>query len=374
MKIFNAKVFIGNKFIEGGIDFDDKFKSCGEGITDGDVNANGAYIIPGLVDIHTHAAVDADASDGDADGMQKMSKYYASGGVTSWCPTTMTLKEHELIPAMNTIRDFVRPANGAKVAGIHMEGPFVSMAKRGAQNPDNIHVPDAELFKRLNDASGGLVRVITMACEEPGALEAIAEISKYCTVSIGHTTSDYDTAKRAYDVGATHLTHLFNAMPSLLHRDPGVIAAAYEAGATAEIITDGIHVHPAMIRIARDLFGKNLVLISDSLRCAGMPDGDYTLGGQDITMKDGKATLTGTDTIAGSSIHLMEGVRRSVSFGIKLEDAVYAATTAPARAINMSDTIGSIEKGKSADFCLLDKDLNVTDVYINGERMNYEDY
>lgn len=369
MKFKNAKVYIDGKFIQGGIEFEDRIINAGTDVGLDGKDAEGCYIIPGLVDIHTHAAVGADSSDGDANGMVSMSKYYAKEGVTSWCPTTMTLKEPELTTAMNVIRDFKRPSDGAKVAGIHMEGPFVSMEKRGAQNPDNIHVPDADMFKRLNDASGGLVKIITMACEEPGAIDAIKEISKYTTVSIGHTTSNYDTAKEAYAAGASHLTHLFNAMPSLLHRDPGVIAAALEAGATAEIITDGIHVHPAVIRIAHQLFGKNLVLISDSLRCAGMPDGEYELGGQAITMKDGKATLTGTNTIAGSSIHLMEGVRRSISFGIPFEDAIYAATTAPSIAIGMSDIIGSIKLGLASDLVLLNNDLEVKAVYINGERI-----
>ena len=157
-------------------------------------------------------------------------------------------------------------------------------------------------------------------------------------------------------------------MPSLLHRDPGVIAAASDAGATVELITDGLHIHPSVIRLTHRLFGEQLVLISDSLRCAGMPDGDYTLGGQPITMKDGKATLTGTDTLAGSSIHLMDGLRRAVSFGVPLEAAVTAATLAPARAIRRDGEIGSIEPGKCADLVVLDSDLNLKAVFIDGKR------
>lgn len=368
MIIKNAKIFMDHTFVDTDIEFDSVILSIGKIPADNAnvYDADGKYLIPGLIDIHSHAAVGEDASDGVPDGMEKMSLYYAKEGVTSWCPTTMTLKEPDLTEAMHTIRDFKRPKNGAKVCGINAEGPFVSREKCGAQNPDNIHVPDIALFKRLNDASGGLIKLITVAPEEPHAMDFIKEASKECTVSIGHTTASYDIAKKAYAAGASHVTHLFNAMPPLLHRDPGVIAAALESGATAEIITDGIHVHPAVIKLSHTLFGKNLCLISDSLRCAGMPDGDYMLGGQKITMKDGKATLTGTDTIAGSSIHLMEGLRRSVSFGIPLEDAVYAATTAPAKAIGADHQIGSIEVGKAADFVLLDKELNVTDVYING--------
>ena len=204
---------------------------------------------------------------------------------------------------------------------------------------------------------------------QPGAMEFIRDVSRTCTVSIGHTTADYDTAMAAYQAGASHATHLFNGMPSLLHREPGVIAAACDAGASVELITDGLHIHPSVIRLTHKLFGEKLVLISDSLRCAGMPDGDYTLGGQPITMKNGRATLTGTDTLAGSSIHLMDGLRRSVSFGVPLEAAVYAATEAPAKTIRRSD-IGRLAVGCCADLVLLDSQLNLKAVFIDGQRIS----
>ncbi|MCQ2507520.1 MAG: N-acetylglucosamine-6-phosphate deacetylase [Dorea sp.] len=366
MKIFNAKVFLDGQFVSGGIEFDARFLSVGPEITSGDLDARGAYIIPGLVDIHTHAAVGEDASDGKAEAMAVMGRYYAKEGVTSWLPTTMTLKEPVLTKAMEAIKSYKRPADGAKVAGIHLEGPFLCYAKRGAQNADNLHAPDVDMFHRLNQASGGLVRLVTVAPEEPGAITFIKEISKTCTVSVGHTTADYDTAMAAYQAGASHATHLYNGMPGLLHRAPGVIAAASDAGATVELIPDGFHIHPSVIRLTSRLFGDKLCLISDSLRCAGMPDGDYELGGQPITMKNGKATLTGTDTLAGSSIHLMEGLRRSVSFGLSLEYAVTAATISPAKAIRMEDTLGAIAPGRCADFVILDEALQVKDVYIDG--------
>lgn len=368
MRISNARVFAGGAFIDGGIDFDAKITAVGSAVTGG-TDARGCYLIPGLVDIHTHAAMGEDASDGRPEGMPVMSRYYARGGVTSWCPTTMTLKEPVLTEAMHTIRDFVRPENGAKVAGVNLEGPFLCYAKRGAQAAENLHAPDAAMFHRLNEASGGIVRLVTVAPEEPGAIPFIEEVSKVCTVSIGHTTADYDTAMAAYQAGASHATHLFNAMPSLLHREPGVIAAASDSGATVELITDGLHVHPSVVRLTHRLFGEKLVLISDSLRCAGMPDGDYELGGQPITMKNGKATLTGTDTLAGSSIHLMDGLRRAVSFGVPLEAAVTAATLAPAKAIQMDHAIGSLAPGKCADFVLLDQELNLKAVYIDGKQV-----
>lgn len=368
MRITNAKVFLDGAFVDGGIEFDEKITALGAGVTGGE-DAEGCYVIPGLVDVHTHAALGEDASDGKPEGMPVMSRYYAREGVTSWCPTTMTLKEPVLTRAMEVIRDFERPEDGAKVAGIHLEGPFLCYAKRGAQAAENLHAPDAAMFHRLNEASGGIVKLVTVAPEEPGAIDFIREVSRVCTVSVGHTTADYDTAMAAYAAGASHATHLFNGMPSLLHREPGVIAAASDAGATVELITDGLHIHPAVIRLTHRLFGEKLVLISDSLRCAGMPDGDYELGGQPITMKNGKATLTGTDTLAGSSIHLMEGLRRSVSFGVPLEAAVTAATLAPAKAIRMEDELGRLQVGRWADLVVLDKDLNVKSVYINGKKV-----
>ncbi|MCC8064190.1 MAG: N-acetylglucosamine-6-phosphate deacetylase [Clostridiales bacterium] len=370
MRIINARVFLGGGFVEGSVAFSETITAAGPAVAGpGELDAEGGYVIPGLIDIHTHAAVGADASDGDPEGLRTLSRYYAAGGVTAWCPTTMTLKEPELIRAMHTIRDFARPADGAKVAGVNLEGPFLSYAKRGAQNPENLHAPDIGLFRRLCDASGGLVRLVTVAPEEPGAIPFIREASKVATVSLGHTTADYGTAMAAYDAGASHATHLFNAMPPLHHREPGVIAAASDAGATVELITDGLHVHPAMVRLAHRLFGEKLVLISDSLRCAGMPDGDYVLGGQPITMKGGKATLSGTDTLAGSSIHLMDGLRRAVSFGVPLEAAVTAATLAPAKVIGRDGEIGSIAPEKQADLVVLDSQLNVKAVYIDGKRI-----
>ncbi len=370
MKIINAKVYINGAFEDGGLCFDERITAAGAGVAgEGDIDAGGCYIIPGLVDIHTHGAMGADASDGDPEGLLKMSRYLASQGVTSWCPTTMTLKEKELTAAVRTVRDFNRPADGARIAGIHLEGPFINPEKMGAQNPENIAAPDIDMFMRLNDESGGKVRLITMAPEVPGGIAFVKEASRVCTVSVGHTMADYDTAMAAYAAGASHATHLYNAMPPLHHRAPGVIGAAYDSGATAELICDGLHVHPSVVRLTHRLFGRRMVLISDALRCTGMLDGDYDLGGQQITLKDGRATLKSSDTLAGSTANLMQCLKRCISFGVPPEDAVYAATAAPAGVIKAEKEIGSLSAGCCADFVILDNKFNVADVYVGGKKI-----
>ena len=366
MVIGNARVYIGGQFRDASVTVENgKIAAIGQPDIPCDVDAGGKYLMPGFVDIHTHGAVNQDFSDGMAEGLPLMSRYYARNGVTSFLATTMTLKEETLMPAMETIREFVRPDNGAKCAGIHLEGPFLSYSKRGAQAAENLHAPDAQMFHRLNAASGDQVRLVTVAPEEPGAMEFIREVAPVCTVSLGHTAADYHTAMAAFAAGASHATHLFNGMPVFGHRAPGVVGAAFDSGATAELICDGLHIHPSVLRAAHKLFGKNMVAISDSLRCAGMPDGQYELGGQPIEMKNGKATLLGSDTLAGSSSNLLEEVRNLVSFGFSLEDAIYTVTAAPAKAARL-ENVGAIGVGKQADLLLLTEELELDAVYIDG--------
>lgn len=369
MKIVNGKVFIGHRFVQGGVEFERLIENFGETVTGKDgFDAEGGYIIPGLVDIHTHGAMGADASDASQEGLKRMACYYAANGVTGWLPTTMTIPEPELVKALESIRDFTRPTNGAKVFGVHLEGPFISPGKCGAQNPEDIRRPDVDSFYRWNEAAGGRIKLITVAPEAEGGLDFIRRISKTCTVSVGHTAAGYEIAREAFEAGATHTTHLYNGMTPFRHREPGVLGAAFDAGVTVELIADGLHVAPAVIRMTAQLFGDRLVLVSDSGRCAGMPDGEYALGGQSITMTGGKACLSGTDTLACSSVSLLECVRRAASFGIPLEDAVYAASAAPARAIG-AEKVGSIEVGYSADLVVLDESLQVKAVFVDGARV-----
>lgn len=376
MKIRNVRLFLGRSFVPGGIVFDQIIREAGPQVRpEADaIDGGGCLLIPGLVDIHTHAAVGEDASDGRPEGLEKMARYYAAGGVTSWCPATMTLPEDALIRAMQAISRVYKKQTGnqsrpggARIAGINLEGPFLSLARCGAQNPAFLKAPDPDLFDRLNEASGGLIRLVTVAPELPGAMDFIRRVRHKCTVSLGHTDADYDSCMAAFEAGASHVTHLFNAMTPPGHRAPGLPAAAFDSGVSVELITDGQHIHPAMVRLAFSLFRDRLALISDSLACAGMPDGQYCLGGQAVTLLNGRAVLTGTDTLAGSAIHLMDGIKKAAAFGIPLETAVYSATALPAKVIGMDACIGSLEPGKAADFVLLTPDLSVKAVYIDGK-------
>jgi len=367
MVIKNAKLLTPEgEFVKLDISFDTYIREIGHIGQPGDIDAEGCYLLPGLIDLHTHGAVGCDSSDGDPDGMRRLSAYYASHGVTSFCATTMTLPEAALTRAVTCIRDFQREEQGARCVGVYLEGPFLAAAKRGAQAPDNLRAPDTGMFHWLDKASGNRVKLVGVAPELPGAMDFIKEAAQVCTVSLAHTAADYDTAMQAYANGATQTTHLFNAMNGLHHRKPGVVGAALDSGAYAELICDGIHIHPSVVRIAFRLFGDKLILISDSMRGAGMPDGKYDLGGQMTTIMDGQALLA-DGTIAGSSIHLLQGVQNAISFGIPPETAVRAATIAPAKAIGMDGEIGSLAVGKWADMLLVDSRFQLVSTIINGK-------
>ena len=263
-----------------------------------------------------------------------------------------------------------RQAGGAELVGIHLEGPFLNAAKKGAQNGAYLHDPDAAMLERLQAAAAGCVRLVTIAPEQPGAMEFIhAAADMGIAVSLGHTTADYDTAKAALEAGADHATHLYNAMPPLAHRDPGVVGAAFDDPKTfAELICDGIHIHPAVVRATFRLFGpERMLLISDTMRAAGMPDGDYTLGGLAVAVKGPLCTLA-DGTIAGSATDLMACLRTAVSFGIPLADAVRAASYNPARSIGIEGRVGTLDAGKEASLVLLDqKDLSIREILFKGQ-------
>ena len=331
------------------------------------LDAQGLYAIPGLIDIHLHGCVGHDFCDGTPQAIQAIAGYLAANGITAFSPATMTLPEDVLQRVCETAAAY-RSEQGAMLCGITMEGPFFHEKKKGGQNGQYLRRPDAAMFARLQKASGGMLRIACIAPELDGAMPFIEEVSQQCAVSIAHTTADYDTATKAFAAGASHVTHLFNAMPPFLHREPGVVGAAADAGATVEIICDGIHLHPSVVRTAYKIFGDDhIVLVSDSMMAAGFLDGDYSLGMQRVFVKDRRAVLE-DGTIAGSTTNLMECVRHAVQFGLPLTSAVRMASANPARVIGQYDRMGSITPGKLANLVLLDQSLAIQNVWIGGVR------
>ncbi len=370
----NAVIFQGDAFVHGSFRVEDgRFTEIMTSVPAEDgVDLEGAHVIPGLIDVHNHGNSGADFSDGDYDGLVKMAKFLAGKGITSFAPANMTLPYEVLEKAFATAVRLHReqPAGCARLMGIQMEGPFFCEKKKGAQNGAYLRNPDFDAFKKLYDNCHGLIRIVDLAPELPGSVEFTQKASALCTVSVAHTDANYEEAKAVFEAGATHLTHLYNAMPSIHHRKPGVIGAASEnEHVTAELICDGQHVHPSAIRMAFRLFPGRICLISDALRCTGMPDGKYEFGGQDMFLKDNIGRLA-DGTIAGSVADLYTCMRNVISFGISREEAVRAATIIPARQLHRDGEIGSIEVGKLADFVVCDGDLQRKAVYMGGVRLS----
>ena len=371
----NARIFVDNEFRMGAFEVvDGKFGAIlPENVPADAIDLGGATVIPGLIEVHSHGCAGADFSDGDYEGLKAMAKQYAAWGVTSFAPASMTLPYDVLEKAFATAKRLVEEnIEGLSVLrGIQMEGPFFCYAKRGAQNADYLKNPDFEGFKALYDGCDGLVRIVDVAPELPGAAEFVAQASKLCTVSIAHTDSDYDHAKAAVDAGVTHLTHLYNAMPAIHHRNPGVIPAAVEnPKVRAEIIADGYHIHPSSVRLAFTMFKNRMVLVSDSGRCAGKDEGyQFDLGGQMAEIRGGVAKLVGTETIACSASNLWTCLCNAISWGIPEEEAVRAATYNPACALGVQDKVGSIATGKIADFLICADGYTGKRVFLAGKEI-----
>ena len=363
------------------------------------LDGNGAYAIPGLIDLHFHGCVGDDFCDGDIEAIRRIAEYEASVGVTAIAPATMTLPVEELEAILRTAVAYKKEYEGesfihkeagnvsekspagidgekkeerkrADFIGINMEGPFISPVKKGAQDERNIIPCDKEIAQKFLDASNGLVRFMGIAPEESeNAVSFIKDMKDKVNISLAHTNASYESAKKAFDAGANHAVHLFNAMPAFTHREPGVVGAVSDSNhVMAEIICDGVHIHPSMVRAAFKMMGaERMILISDSMRATGMPDGQYTLGGLDVKVRGNRATLVSDGALAGSVTNLADCMRTAVTkMGIPLETAIACATKNPAISLGVYEERGSISVGKKADIVLLDEKLTLKTVIKNG--------
>lgn len=368
----NARYFGSDgQFHRGGFRVeDDRIAAVGEAC--GGEDLGGAYVLPGLVDVHTHGCSGFDFSTSTVEELAVMAKTHARLGVAGFLATSMTLPEDRLAAAFAGAAQLREnpPEGAAQLLGINMEGPYFAEKRKGAQNAAYLRLPDEGLYRRLQEAAKGCIRMVDIAPELPGALELIAALRGEVVLSLAHSEADYDKAAEGFAAGVRHVTHLFNAMAGLHHRLPGPIAAAFEArDATAELVCDGVHLHPAIVRLCFALFGaERICLVSDSMEACGMPDGSYELGGQTVTVEGPRATLA-DGTIAGSVTPVLKGLQNLLRWGIPPEAAVCAASLTPARRLGVEAEYGAIAEGCRASFLVTDESFTPTAVYCNGSRL-----
>lgn len=333
------------------------------------IDAKGGYVSPGLIDLHIHGYLGKDVCDGEEESIKTISKGIVANGVTGFLPTTMTEDMKTIKKALEVLRNLKEESKtwkGSTILGCHAEGPFISMAKKGAQDPKYILKPDSEFVKEYAD----IIKIITLAPEEDE--NDFEEIRKMCkdtdvVVSMGHTSADYDTAKASTYAGVAHATHLFNAMTPLAHRAPGVVTAALNSDISCELIVDTFHVLPVFYDILWKLKGRKLCFITDCLPAGGLPYGEYSLGGQKIIYRDIVCRLE-DGTVAGSVLPLNKGVWNVYTNSqIPLWECVNCASLNPATTIGLEKTKGSIEVGKDADIVITDNEFNVQKTIIGGE-------
>jgi N-acetylglucosamine-6-phosphate deacetylase len=335
---------------------------------DGTRDLHGGWLLPGYIDVHVHGGGGFDAT-ASPDDMAAAVAFHRRHGSTRTLVSLVTAPVPQLVKQLGWVADLVAagPTPAGHVVGAHLEGPFLSHARCGAQNPEHLLLPDRAVFAELVEAARGSLRSVTIAPELPGALELIPDVvAAGAVAAIGHTDARYAQARAAIDAGATLATHLFNGMRPLHHREPGVIAAALGCDLACEVINDGVHVHPAITAlVARD--PRRLVLITDGIDAAGVGDGDFVLGGQDVRVRDGQARLAATGSLAGSTLTMDDAVRRAVLHcGLPIEVASAAASGNPARVLGIDDRCGRIAPGLDADFVVLDDNLRVTRVIAAG--------
>lgn len=369
MKITNALVYDTNDFVTKDIFIENGIFTA-SGNAEEVIDAKGCYAIPGLIDLHFHGCMGYDFCEHTTKALKQITEYEARAGITTICPATMTLPKDELLQICQAAASYHND-NGANICGIHLEGPFLSLQYKGAQNAAYLQKADYSFYQQLQEASNGLIKIVSLAPETPENLDFIQQAKDSVCISLAHSGADYATAKAAFDAGASHVTHAFNAMSPFHHRDPGIVGAALDsAHVSVELICDGIHIHPSMIRAAFAMFtDERIILISDSMEATGLSDGTYSLGGQTVSVKGRLATLA-DNTIAGSVSNLMDCVRYLVKeVNIPLTSAIRCATINPAKELGIYDHYGSIAPNKIANLVLLSPDLDVTSVFLAGKRI-----
>ena len=360
-RIVEGKALLYSDVIEGIVDVADVPNDAER------IDASGKYVAPGLIDLHIHGYLGKDVCDGEEESIRTIAGGLVQNGVTGFLPTTMTVDKQVIVKALETCRALKETSKtwqGTTILGVHAEGPFINPKKKGAQDPQYILKPDAAFVKEYAD----IIKVISLAPEMDEDFAAIKEIRRDTDVviSMGHTDADYDTAMAATTVGVRHATHLFNAMTALAHRNPGVVGAALNWDVTTELIVDTFHVNPALYSIVYRMKGDKLCFITDCLPAGGLPEGEYTLGGQRFISKGIECRLP-DGTIAGSVLKLNKGVWNVyTNSDIPLYECVNCASLNPAKAIGMDRTKGSLEVGKDADIIITDAEFNVEKTIIGG--------
>lgn len=332
------------------------------------IDAEGLFIAPGLIDVHIHGSGGKDTMDGTEEALKTISGTIAKNGVTAFLATTMTMGWDRISSALDQIRKGMKfEMPGAQLLGAHMEGPFINVQFKGAQNAEYVIPQSWELVKEYLD----VIKIVTLAPELPGAPEFISKLREnHIVASMGHSAASYEEASRGIDAGVSHCTHLFNAMTGVHHRNPGVASAALARDVTCELIADTIHVHPANFELVRRAKGVDkIALVTDSTEAGGMADGEYSLGGQPIIVKNGAARLQ-DGTLAGSVLNLNKGLYNFYkNTDCKLFEVFRTATANPAKELGIFDKKGSIAEGKDADFFLMDREFNVKATFVVGKRV-----
>ncbi len=363
MLLKNARIFINGSFTEASLEINNGIiesiclnKTVGEGM-----DLTGKYIIPALIDIHTHGCMGFDFSTASEDEIHKMRKYYYKNGITSILATTVSLSDSDIKNAVKTIiAASEKEKNEADIIGINLEGPYLSPKKCGAHDISLLKEPDIDFINSLGD----FIKIVNVAPEYEKAFDFIKRFRG--KVSVAHTDCDYDTALAAFNAGADHITHIFNAMNPLHHRNPSVIGAFFDSNAVAELICDGIHVHEAILRMMFAAKNKNIAVISDSMAATGLCDGQYKLGSLDVTVKNGTARLA-DGTLAGSVMNVYDMMKNLIRIGVKKEAAVSSVTEIPAKSINQDNQIGKIKAGNKANLLITDGNLNILNIVKDGQ-------